>query len=170
MWSPDRRALLAGLGLAALSGCGFRPVHGDGGGDALRGRVALDLPPGRVGHALREALERRLGRAGPGADWTLAVTMGFDSEGVAITSDSAITRYVLRGEAPWTLTGPEGPALDGRARSMSAHSADGSLYASRAAARDAEERVAADLGERIAARIAVALASGELASGELAAE
>lgn len=164
MWS--RKAFLAALGAAALalSGCGFQPVHGRGGGDALDGRVVFDTPSGRIGHALRGALERRLGLAGAGADWRLETVIEWEREGLAITSDSAITRYVLRGEAPWVLTGPGDARFAGRARSMSAYSADGSLFASRAAARDAQERVAADLGERIATQAAAALASGRVAA------
>lgn len=164
MWS--RKALLAALGAAALaaSGCGFQPVHGGGGGDALDGQVVFSTPSGRVGHALRDALERRLGLPGAGAEWRLETSIMWEREGLAITADSATTRYVLRGEAPWVLTGPGEARIAGRALSMSAYSADGSLYASRAAARDAEARVAADLGERIATQVAAALASGRVAA------
>lgn len=159
-------AALAGAAALALSGCGFQPVHGAGGGDALDGRVRLALPDGRLGHAMRDVLERRLGLPGPGADWRLTATLDLSREGLAITSDSAITRYVLRAEAPWKLEGPEGEVLDGRARAMSAYSADGSLYASRAARRDAEARVAAELAERISTAVAARLASGGIAKAE----
>lgn len=165
MWS--RKALLAALAGAALaaSGCGFKPVHGSGGGDALDGRVAVSTPAGRLGYVMREALERRLGRGGSGADWRLSARIDLAREGLAITEDSSITRYVLRAEAPWVLAGPGGARVTGTARSMSAYSADGSLYASRAAKRDAEARVAEDLGERIAAQLATALAAGKVAAG-----
>lgn len=163
---PSRRAALALLAASALAGCGFQPLHGTGGGDSLDGRVQLALPDGRLGHAMRDVLERRFGLPGPGADWRLTARLDLSREGLAITEDSAITRYVLRAEAPWALEGPEGEALRGRARAMSAYSADGSLYASRAARRDAEARVAAELAERISTEVAARLATGGIPKAE----
>jgi LPS-assembly lipoprotein len=155
--------MLVGLGAASLlSACGFRPVHGDGaGGDAIDGIVAINTPDGRNGFALREALERRLGRAASGAPWTLDVTLTLTQSGLAIAEDSAITRYVLRGVSDWALKGADGEiALKGQVQSMSAYSATGSLYATRTARRAAQRRVAEDLGNRIATRLSAALADG----------
>lgn len=169
MWSPDRlsrRALLRGAALlgggALVSACGFRPMHGEGStADALNRQIRFSVPPGRLGHALRESLERRFGRAGVSAPWRLEATLDLEEEGLAITQDASITRYVLRGDSAWRVIGSDGTeALSGAAQSMSAYSADGSLYNSRAARRDAERRVAEDLGERIATQIAAALAVG----------
>lgn len=174
MWSPDRLSRRGVLRLAAalaapaalagpLAGCGFRPMLAEeAGGDRLRGRVSVDAPTGRNGYALRDALERRFGRPAGAAEWALQASLRYDSEGLAITTDSSITRYVLRGTSDWVLTGPDGQvAFQGTVESMSAYSADASLYASRSAQRDAERRVAEDLGERIALRIQAAIASGE---------
>lgn len=166
MSSPEfklsRRALLAALPVAALSACGFKPMHGDGaGGDALDGLVAVDTPEGRNGFALREALERRLGRAGDAAPWRLVTTLTLTESGLAITEDSSTTRYVLRGVSNWTLRDAAGEeALSGQVETMSAYSATGSLYATRSARRAAQRRVSMDLGERIATRLAAALADG----------
>jgi LPS-assembly lipoprotein len=158
----SRRALLAALPVAALSACGFKPMHGDGaGGDALDGLVAVDAPSGRNGFALREALERRLGRAGPNPRWELVASLDLNESGLAITEDSSTTRYVMRGTSSWVLRDLDGEeALSGKVESMSAYSATGSLYATRSARRDAQRRVAMDLGERIALRLAAATADG----------
>ena len=171
MSSPEpnigRRALLCAVGGALLlGGCGFRPMLGEGaGGDALDGIVAIQTPEGRNGFALREALEKRLGRAGPGAPWRLTTTLALTESGTAITADASITRYVLRGESNWALSGAGSgvggeAALSGQVQSMSAYSATGSLYATRTARRAAQRRVAEDLGQRIAIRLAAALADG----------
>jgi len=165
MSSPEakltRRALLAALPLA-LAACGFKPMHGTGaGGDALDGLVAVKTPEGRNGFALREALERRLGRAKGDARWQLVATLSLSESGLAITEDSSTTRYVLRGLSNWTLLDSAGESqLSGQVETMSAYSATGSLYATRAARRAAQRRVSMDLGERIATRLAAALADG----------
>lgn len=166
MSSPEaklsRRALLAALPVATLAACGFKPMHGDGaGGDALDGLVAVDTPAGRNGFALREALERRLGRGGDGARWRLVAKLDLSQSGLAITEDSSTTRYVMRGVSDWTLLDKDGEtALSGQVETMSAYSATGSLYATRSARRAAQRRVSMDLGERIATRLAAALADG----------
>jgi LPS-assembly lipoprotein len=165
MSSPEarfsRRVLLGALPLA-LAACGFQPMHGSGaGGDALDGIVAVQTPAGRNGFALREALERRLGRAGPEVRWQLMATLELTESGLAITEDSSTTRYVMRGKSTWSLLDAAGePSLSGEVETMSAYSATGSLYATRSARRAAQRRVATDLGERIATRLAAALADG----------
>lgn len=166
---PSRRALLRAapaLGaLALVSACGFKPLHGAG-GDVLRGQVDYDVPVGRTGYAMRETLMRRLGQGVDGADWTLSATLVYEAEGLAITEDNAISRYVLRGISDWALTGPDGEvALSGQAQALSAYGTDSSLFASRAGERDAELRVAQELAERIAERVAAALAAGEGPAG-----
>lgn len=165
MSSPDRkltRRALLGAAALALAACGFKPMHGDGaGGDALDGIVAVQTPEGRNGFALREALERRLGLAGPDARWQLVATLSLTESGLAITEDSSTTRYVMRGVSKWTLLDQAGEsALSGQVETMSAYSATGSLYATRSARRAAQRRVSMDLGERIATRLAAAMADG----------
>lgn len=154
MWSPDRRRfLLLGAGAMALAGCGFRPAlrQEDGAGIArLRDATRLDTPRGRLGFALRAALEERLGRPGPDADWRLTADLRMTESGLAVTPDSSITRYVVRGRSRWRLEGSAGAtAMEGEVDSMTAYSATGSLFATRAARRDAEARLARDLGRRV---------------------
>ncbi|MEO0679625.1 MAG: hypothetical protein AAF192_04325 [Pseudomonadota bacterium] len=162
-WS-DRRGVLrlatAALAAGALNGCGFRPALGpDGERRALFGQTSLSVPRGRLGAALRDVLEARLGRAAPGAPWRLEADLRLEEQGLAITPDSSITRFVVRGRSVWTLDGPEGfGRRGGEARALSAYSATDSLFATREARRAAEERVAQELGERLADAASAALA------------
>ena len=118
---------------------------------ALWRRTEVIAPGGRLGFALAEALRERLGRAGGTADHRLTADLTLTESGIAITADAAVTRFVLEGESRWRLAGPlAGPeGLEGITESTSAYSATASLYATRAARRDAEGRVARDLAARI---------------------
>ena len=163
MWSPERRRLLRGLAgmslVGAAAACGFSPALGPGGASrAIFGRVHLSTPPRRLGFALREALEARLGRPTADADLRLTTDLELTETGLAITVDSAITRFALRGVARWRLTGPEGVApIEGVEEALTAYSATESLFATRAARRDAEARLVRELGIRIADAAAAAL-------------
>jgi LPS-assembly lipoprotein len=160
MSSPDRRTLLAGLALAALAGCGYRPALGEKSASrALLGETRIVTPDGRLGFALGESLRDRLGAGSGSAENRLEADLTITETGLAITEDAAVTRFVLRGESRWRLEGPVAgeEGLSGAASSSTAYSATASLYATRAAQRDAEARLARDLGERIATQIIAAL-------------
>jgi LPS-assembly lipoprotein len=144
---------------AALAGCGFRPLHGeDSAARAVAGDIAYETPTDRIGYHMRRMLERRLGRAPADAQYLLVADVSLNDSGLAITEDSSITRYVVRGRSRYAMTGPEGfVPVSGFVESISAYSATGSLYATRAARRRAEERIAEDMGERIATRVSAEL-------------
>lgn len=147
---------MAGAMLLALGGCGYRPALGRRSESrALLGRTRIVTPEGRIGFALGESLRSRLGAGGESADHRLEADLVVTESGLAITSDSAVTRFVLRGTSDWRLTGPVTgeDGLSGTAKSSTAYSATASLYATRAAQRDAQTRLARDIGERIATAI-----------------
>ncbi len=158
-WS-DRKALLRGgvLGAAVLvSGC-FRPMLAeDAPARALRGLVALPDVDSRFGHHLRQSLEERLG-APEAPRWRLEVETVLNEDDLAITPDSAITRISLTARAEYRLVpiGGGAPVLEDEVISQSGYNATGSLYATRVVARDTEERLARDLGLRIARRVLAA--------------
>ena len=160
MWSSDRRGLLrAGTLLAAglVSGC-LRPMLAeDSAARGLRGRVALPEIDSRFGYHLRESLEARLG-APQAPRWRLEVETALNEDDLAIAPDSAITRKSLTAEARYRLLpiGGGGPVLEDTVISQSGYNATGSLYATRAVARDTEERLARDLGLRIARQVLAA--------------
>ena len=153
--SPEglgRRALLlAPLWLAA---CGFAPAYApDGSGSRLRGRVTLSAPETPDGFRLRAQLEDRLGPTDAGP-LVLAAEVEVDTISAAITPDGAITRYDLRGQAPWRLSGPDGAVLgEGVASGFTGYSATGTAVATRAAEEDARERLMVLLADEIVARL-----------------
>jgi len=185
MSSPDRRRRFLALAAAAaaLGACGLQPAHAPapapgpaaggaaGGaaaapGTALRGAVLVDPPADGDAFALVRRLEGRLGR--PQAPrLALAVEAGFESEGLAITRQSQITRYNLVGEARYTLTELGTGALrdSGTVRSFTSYSATGSTVATLAAERDARERLMVILADRIVARLLAAAPPAPTAPG-----
>ena len=154
MWSSERRALLAGLAALALGGC-FRPMlREDSDARLLRHRIALPDIDGRFEYYLVRSLEDRLGEPDD-PEFRLEVVTKFDERGLAIAQDDAVTRISLVAEASWSLwrRGVAEPLIRDVAISQSGYSATASLFATRMTRRDIEERLARDLGERIARAI-----------------
>ena len=154
MWSSERRTLLAGLAVLALGAC-FRPMlREDAAARSLRHRIALPEVDGRFEHYLVRSLEDRLGTAAD-PEFRLEVATELTEQGLAVAQDNAVTRISLLAEAEWALwrRGVAEPVLNDTAVSQSGYSATGSLFATRITRRDIEERLARDLGERIARAI-----------------
>lgn len=157
MSSFDRRLLLlsALAGMAgALSGC-FRPMLAEtAAAHSLQGKIALPPVDNRFGRALYTGLESRLGT--PEAPrWRLSVETRVVEDDLAITQDDTITRKSLTARADYRLqpVANDRTVLKGSVVSQSGYNSTASLYATRAVRRDTEERLARDLGERIARRI-----------------
>ena len=140
---------LAGLG---LSGCGFTPVYGDGGGmGSILSRVAVTTQDDRLGYRLREQLEDALGRDGAQApQWRLQATAEQSRRPLGRRIDDTATRYELTVKADWTLThiGPGDP-MTGTETVTVTYSAADQPYAAIAAQQDGEDRAAADLARLI---------------------
>ena len=161
MSSFDRRMVLRGtaaLGLSGfLAGC-FRPMLAENApARGLRGRIALPAVESRFDHYLRESLEDRLGTPTDPA-WRLDVETRLTEDDLAITPDGVITRKNLTARADYRLSPIVGGAavLADEVVSQSGYNATASLYATRVAAQEVEERLAADLGLRIAHRVLAA--------------
>lgn len=158
MRRPTRRALLAAMPALLVAGCGFSPLHAPG-REALPA-IAVETPPTEAGFALRERLLERL-PAGGVPEWHLAVDLDLAREGAGITRRSAVTRYVLIGEATYSLlpAGGAEPVLTGTVAARTAWSAPASDAATAFAARSAEiaarDRLARTLADRIALRLAL---------------
>lgn len=115
----SRRACLTRLGrlasplavAALLPGCGFRPAYmpaADGeAGTAQREMAAVfvDTIPERSGQLLRQALQERFERTGPGVQrrYRLSVSYGIGGEGIGILPDTSVTRIRLIANADWYL-------------------------------------------------------------------
>jgi LPS-assembly lipoprotein len=150
-WS--RRALL--IAALALPACGFTPVHAPGGeGGALLGKVQADAPADTYGFAFVARIEDRLGRT-EAPRWVLGYQLEFREIEVGVSSDNAITRYVVEGSAAWSLRPAVGgePVLSGRVENFTAYSATGTTATTLSAQRDARERLMAALADDVVTRL-----------------
>ncbi len=158
-----RRGLL--LAPLALAACGFRPLYGEGEpAAAMTGRVVVAELDGGPGFAFRERLTQRLG-APTAPTHRLETTLSLERTGVALTQENVTTRYNVTGVATWRLVPLAGgpPVVAGSARSVTGYSAPAdeasSAFASRAAERDAGERLAVTLADQIVERLALSAAT-----------
>jgi LPS-assembly lipoprotein len=157
--SDRRRVLLLAAAVAGLGACGFTPAYGPGGGaQALQGQVRLPDPLGRVAFLLNGRLEDRLGRAGEGARYALDLNLATQEDGLGTTADGRTTRFNLLGDLRYVLTdtatGQEIAA--GAVSEFTGYSTTGSTVATRAAERDAEDRLATLLADAVVDRITAA--------------
>ncbi|MEL6677214.1 MAG: LPS assembly lipoprotein LptE [Pseudomonadota bacterium] len=156
MWSSRRAFLSALTATGALAGCGFSPLFSSG-SDArgLKSQITVSQITGREGYFLRERLLRRFGQPGPAAPFVLSASFETEQEGLAITTAAAITRYNVNGTAEFSLRRIDGDGrpMEGTVRSTAGYSATSSPYATAVAERDALQRVAEDLAEKIANRV-----------------
>ncbi len=160
MWSFNRRQTLGLLALPLLAGCGFAPIYAQGtAARALSGKIVLGPVTDRLSFEMNEQLELRLGKATVPI-YILDVKTEIESQGLAITSDASITRFNLSAVADYSLIPVAGgnAVLTARVRSFTAYSATASAYATRIAERDARRRLAVNLADQIATRLAAAAA------------
>ena len=155
MSSSDRRAFLTALAALPLAACGFTPAYGPGGAAAFMGQVRVDPPVDRDSFALVGRLEERLDRAGPGADYGLAVRLEIRKEAVAITAANEIDRFNLLGLARFSLRDMStGQVIEtGQVENFTSYSATGSTVGTLSAERDAAERLSRTLADQIVTRL-----------------
>ena len=169
-----RRSLLslgAGLGAAAatvaLGGCGWAPVYARtrSGEPGIAARelsaISVDIIPDRQGQLLRQALQDRFEADGSGVArrYDLSVDYSIPGEGIAIQTDSSVTRVRMTGVANWTLRAqdPNRTVITtGRARAMDGVDINDAQYF---AADLDTETVQRRLSVAIADQIALQLAS-----------
>ncbi|MEM7524897.1 MAG: LPS assembly lipoprotein LptE [Pseudomonadota bacterium] len=160
-----RRAIAALLGGAALSACGFKPLHRKGGGAAaLSGAVRLQEAFDPETYAYRERLRRRFGNAASDAPYSLTYELVMEETGVAITQASDVTRFQIAAEARYRLiTLADGVVVaEGAVRSAGAYDATAEPFASLSAQRAEREEIAADLAERTVSRLLAEAEAGAL--------
>ncbi len=159
MSSSDRRRLLtgfaAGLGLAALSGCGFRPVYGQGGaGRVLQGAVRADDPVSRADFQFLHAFEERLGR--PTAPrFGLAYAIATREVGGGVVQNFGATRVQVFGTLDFTLTDLASRATlaTGQVTGDTVYSTTGTQLATLTASEDAELRLMRLLADSLVTRL-----------------
>ena len=159
MSSFSRRTAL--LSLAALGGCGFRPLYGGGTGSGpgtLLGKVRIIAGRGELPFRLREALIENLRPAPAGAPLTLTVEARVTRDGLLIEDDDQITRFNLTLDADYVLrrAGNATPLYTSEARTIAAFNATASQYATLVSEREVQARAAEDIADKISRRLAAA--------------
>lgn len=169
MWSseasPARRRLLGLLPvLAAVAGCGLRPLHGGPEGAALDGRLAaieVRAPNDRLGYVVRRELLDALnprGLAVPG-EYDLVVRLQRSISSLIIQLNDDTTRFDLVLAAFYELRRKS----DGRvvyrsaARRAASYNQRQSPFATRISQRNAEDRAARELALFIRTQLALHL-------------
>lgn len=155
-------AVFALAAAIAVSACGFRPVYGDGPNGAVSadlGAVMVEPIPDRLGQLVRNNLVDRLA-IGPerAARYRLSIAIEPEVEGFGFRSDDrAVTRerMILRARFEMRMieTGEVVLAQDTSA-SMS-YDVVQSDFATFSATRDAERRLAEQIADDVAARLAL---------------
>ncbi len=163
-WGAKLLLLLTAL---AISACGFRPLYGR---TDLDPRVAptlsavyVDPIPDRVGYELRNSLLDLFNATGQadGAVYRLKLTLAEREEAVVLQSNTAITRYNYTLTAHYDLLPREStnPVKSGDVTALSAYNVAAApfLYSTVTEERDAKNRAANDVAERIRTELAVYL-------------
>jgi len=167
------RGLLACALAFALSGCGFHPLYGTAGVNAGIGQtlanVYVEPIPERVGYELRNQLLDLFNAAGGSGDasYRLKLTVNEMEEAVVLQTNTAITRYNYTLSAHYELIPHDGTSAvkSGDVTALSAYNVAAApfLYATVTAERDAKNRAANDIAERIRTQIAVYLRTANAA-------
>ena len=168
---PIFRLLAAGASALCLSACGFHPLYGNTALDPHLGptlaNVYVEPISDRVGYELRNNLLDLFDATGAadGAAYRLKLSLSEMEEAVVLQTDTAITRYNYTLSAHYELIPREAAAAvkAGDVTALSAYNVAAApfLYATVTAARDAKNRAANDIAERIRTQIAVYLRSAQ---------
>jgi LPS-assembly lipoprotein len=148
-----------------IAGCGFRPLYGTGDTGAGQGvgtelaSIYVEPLSERVGYELRNNLLDLMNAQSrtEGAAYRLKLNLREELTGVAIRPNASITRYNYTLIVHYDLlpAGKSDPAHSGNARSLAAYNVALSPYATVTAERDAKDRAARDIAERIRTELAV---------------
>jgi LPS-assembly lipoprotein len=163
-----KRVLMAMLGMLLLQGCGFEPLYadtsatGDGPG-AMLSAIYVEPIPDRIGYELRNDLLDRLDATTSVANARYRLRLSFTEleEPVVFQPNTSITRYNYTLTAHYDLIAKDDPVplKSGDITAFAAYNVAASpyLYSTVAAQRDAKNRAANDIAERIRLELAVYL-------------
>ncbi len=146
--------------IAALSGCGLRPLYSGGGsGQVAQSLQSVKVAPieGRAGWLVRTALEDRLGEGGASPQYRLVVELDDNITGYGIRADNSVTRErrTLRARYRLVETQRGTVVLDATAGSDSGIDVVSSEYATVAAEQTALERLSVEIADQIVSRLAL---------------
>lgn len=149
------------LVLAALSGCGLRPLYSGGSdGTIAQSLAGVTVAPigGKNGWLVQNALRDRLAIASEGeARFRLEIELDDQIEGFGVRADDAITRERRTLRARYRLVDLQGgtTVVDATAGSDAGIDVVRSEYATIAAENTALERLANEVADQIVARVAL---------------
>jgi LPS-assembly lipoprotein len=156
-----------------LSACGFHPLYGNAGLNAGVGstlaNVYVEPIPERVGYELRNELLDLFNATGESSNaaFRLKLSVNESEEAVVLQTNTAITRYNYTLSAHYELIPRDGASAvkSGDVTALSAYNVAAApfLYATVTAERDAKNRAANDIAERIRTQIAVYLRTANAA-------
>jgi LPS-assembly lipoprotein len=161
-----KHALLPVAGMLLLQGCGFEPLYANNnnlGISSTLSTIYVEPISDRVGYELRNDLLDRLDGtvSAQGARYRLKLYLTELEEPVVFQPNTSITRYNYTLTAHYDLVAREGaePAKSGDVTAFAAYNVAASpyLYSTVAAQRDAKNRAANDIAERIRIELAVYL-------------
>ncbi len=164
MTGAARLAVVVAL-LAALSGCGLRPIYAGGADGAVaQGLAGVEVSPieGREGYLVRTALNDRLGHpSGNVASprYRLDVLLDDQLEGLGLLTDDTIGRERRTLRARYQLVDVASGVIlvDATAGSDAGIDVVSSEYATIAAEQTALENIAQQVADRIVTRLTLAL-------------
>jgi LPS-assembly lipoprotein len=159
-----KRALIA-LAAMMLPGCGFQPLYADNnvGVSSTLSTIFVEPIPDRVGYELRNDLLDRLDASSSAANarYHLRLYLTELEEPVVFQPNTSITRYNYTVTAHYDLVPKDGtaPVKSGEITAFAAYNAAAApfLYSTVAAQREARNRAATDIAERIRVELAVFL-------------
>ena len=159
-------ATLAALGAtAALSGCGFTPLHAAPSGTATFSQLGVSVGDGKdendraAGFMLRQHMLDRTGNPVE-PRYTLDIRPSVRQVGLGLTGQDRASRFDSLLEARWELRDTaDGAVVDkGRVRSKATFSADRDPYRLLTTSNAAVERVSREVADDILAEVALAIA------------
>lgn len=159
-----KRAVMA-LAAIVLPGCGFQPLYADNnvGVTSTLSTIFVEPIPDRVGYELRNDLLDRLDASSSAANarYRLRLYLTELEEPVVFQPNTSITRYNYTVTAHYDLVPKDGtaPVKSGEVTAFAAYNAAAApyLYSTVAAQREARNRAATDIAERIRVELAVFL-------------
>lgn len=164
MWCIHNFRVAIGLAavLATIAGCGFRPLHGAGGGGAREqlATVRIAQISDRVGQKLHNLLLDWLTPKGPPETprYVLSVNLNEARQNLAIRKDETATRANLTITAVFSLRRlGRDETYVGTAVSTNSYNILQSDFATLSAENDARDRALRVLAEEIRTRVAAAL-------------
>ena len=154
--------LFAFVASLALSACGFHPLYGkygNGSADNTFRSIYIEPIPERVGYQLRSDLLDLFNApsAPAGAGYRLKIELKADEKGLALQENASVTRYSYHLTARYQLlkVGTTDVIKKGVIHSLTSYNVVQSPYATVVADKDAQERAAQDVAERLRTELAV---------------